>query len=42
MKGHLDNFNDDKYFEFAITDKVTGKLYGAIALSNNQEFNRIY
>ena len=34
-----DNFNDDKYFEFAITDKTTGKLYGAIALSNHQKFN---
>ncbi|MDX8046150.1 GNAT family N-acetyltransferase [Gracilibacillus sp. S3-1-1] len=39
IKHHLDNFNDDKYFEFAITDKTTGKLYGAIALSNHQQFN---
>lgn len=39
IKNHLDNFNDNKYFEFAITDKVTGKLYGAIALSKHQKFN---
>lgn len=36
---YLDNFNDDKCFELAITDKTTGKLYGAIALSNHQKFN---
>ncbi|MFD0048413.1 GNAT family N-acetyltransferase [Actinomycetes bacterium NPDC127524] len=39
IKNHLDNFNDDKYFEFAITDKTTEELYGAIALSNHQKFN---
>ena len=39
MKNHLDQFNDDRSFEFAITDKMTGKLYGAIGLSNNQMFN---
>lgn len=38
IKNHLDNFNNNKYFEFAITDKATGKLYGAIALSNHQKF----
>ncbi|WP_064093368.1 GNAT family N-acetyltransferase [Rossellomorea aquimaris] len=38
IKNHLVNFNDNKYFEFAITDKATGKLYGAIALSNNQKY----
>ncbi|MBU5439420.1 GNAT family N-acetyltransferase [Tissierella sp. MSJ-40] len=39
IENHLDNFNADKSYEFAITDKKTGKLYGAIALSNNQHFN---
>ncbi|MCK0473239.1 GNAT family N-acetyltransferase [Halalkalibacter sp. APA_J-10(15)] len=39
MKNHLDNFNDDKSYEFAITDKVTGKLFGAVALTRNQGFN---
>ena len=29
-----------KSYEFAITDKETGELYGAIALSNNQKFNQ--
>ncbi|MBT2632781.1 GNAT family N-acetyltransferase [Bacillus sp. ISL-101] len=35
----LDNFNANKSYEFAITDKENGELYGAIALSNNQKFN---
>jgi ribosomal-protein-alanine N-acetyltransferase len=39
MKNHVDNFNDSKSYEFAITDKITGKLYGAIALTNNQRFS---
>lgn len=39
MEQHLDNFNANKIYEFAITDKKTRKLYGAIALSNNQKFN---
>ncbi|MFU0791195.1 MAG: GNAT family N-acetyltransferase [Virgibacillus proomii] len=39
MEQHLDNFNANKIYEFAITDKETRKLYGAIALSNNQTFN---
>ncbi len=39
MEHHLDNFNANKSYEFAITDKESGELYGAIALSNNQKFN---
>ena len=39
IENHLDNFNSNKSYEFAITDKETGQLYGAIALSNNQHFN---
>ncbi|MGG0249887.1 GNAT family N-acetyltransferase [Bacillus sp. AFS043905] len=39
IEHHLDNFNANKSYEFAITDKEIGKLYGAIALSNNQKFN---
>ena len=35
IKGHADNFEKNKLFEFAVTDKSTGILYGAIALSNN-------
>lgn len=30
------NFNNNKSYEFAITDKNTYELYGAIGLSNNQ------
>lgn len=29
----------DKSYEFAVTDKETGELFGAIALSNNKRFN---
>ncbi|MBK3497097.1 GNAT family N-acetyltransferase [Viridibacillus sp. YIM B01967] len=39
IEHHLDNFNANKSYEFAITDKENGELYGAIALSNNQKFN---
>jgi ribosomal-protein-alanine N-acetyltransferase len=39
IENHIDNFNSDKSYEFAITDKVTGELYGAIALTNHQKFN---
>lgn len=38
IKNHPDNFSDNKSYEFAITDKVTEKIYGAIALTNNQKF----
>ncbi|MEH7886017.1 GNAT family N-acetyltransferase [Bacillus sp. JJ1609] len=38
IEHHLDNFNADKTYEFAITDKERGELYGAIALTNNQKF----
>ncbi len=37
IKHHLDNFNTNKSYEFAITDKESGELYRAIALSNNQK-----
>lgn len=39
IEHHLDNFIIDRSYEFAITDKESGELYGAIALSNNQQFN---
>lgn len=39
IENHIDNFNANKSYEFAITDKETGQLYGAIALSNNQRYN---
>jgi len=39
MENHVDNFDANKSYEFAITDKETGQLYGAIALSNNQRYN---
>jgi [ribosomal protein S5]-alanine N-acetyltransferase len=38
IEHHLANFNANKSYEFAVTDKETGKLYGAIALSHNQNF----
>lgn len=39
IETHLDNFNADRAYELAITDKKTGRLYGAIALSNNKRFH---
>ncbi|WP_307786813.1 GNAT family N-acetyltransferase [Pseudogracilibacillus auburnensis] len=36
---HQENFMANKSYEFAITDKESGELFGAIALSNNQKFN---
>lgn len=38
IERHLENFNADKAYEFAITDRDDGKIYGAIALSSNQQF----
>ncbi|MBU5424942.1 GNAT family N-acetyltransferase [Tissierella pigra] len=39
IQAHVDNFDADRLYEFAITDKEKGILYGAVALSNNQRFN---
>jgi RimJ/RimL family protein N-acetyltransferase len=38
IEHHLSNFNADISYEFAITDKASGELYGAIALTNHQKF----
>ena len=38
MENHKKNFDEDRSYEFAITDKESGDLLGAIALSNNQKF----
>ncbi|MNC20746.1 putative ribosomal N-acetyltransferase YdaF [compost metagenome] len=38
IEHHLDHFNANQSYEFAITDREKGELYGAIALSNNQKF----
>jgi len=35
---HEGNFINDKLYEFAVTDKSSGELYGAISLSNNQRY----
>lgn len=40
MEHHYDNFTEDISYEFAVTDKETGELYGAIALSDNKHFNQ--
>jgi len=39
IEGHKKNFEEDCSYEFAITDRKTEELYGAISLSNNQRFN---
>ncbi len=36
IDSHEENFDTDKSFAFAITDKVSGELYGCISISNNQ------
>lgn len=38
IENHFDNFNNNRSYEIGITDKATGNLYGAIALTNNQKF----
>lgn len=39
IEQHHNNFDANKLYEFAVTDKESGELYGAIALSNNQKSN---
>ncbi|SOC39885.1 GNAT family N-acetyltransferase [Ureibacillus acetophenoni] len=39
IERHEGNAEKNRAYEFAITDKESGELYGAIALSNNQPFN---
>ncbi|MFC8573502.1 GNAT family N-acetyltransferase, partial [Heyndrickxia sporothermodurans] len=39
IERHHENFMTDKNYDFAVTDKETGELFGAIALSNNKRFN---
>ena len=36
IPSHEENFEQDKAYEFAITDKTTETLYGCIGLSNHQ------
>lgn len=38
MENHKKNFDEDRLYEFAITDKDSGELLGAISLSNHQKF----
>lgn len=38
IESHLDNYEAQKSYELAVTDKKSGQLFGAIALSNNQRF----
>ncbi len=33
---HEQNFEENKRYEFAVTDKFSGQLYGAISMSNQQ------
>lgn len=39
IEQHHNNLDANKLYEFAVTDKESGELYGAIALSNNQKSN---
>ncbi|MFB7138515.1 GNAT family N-acetyltransferase [Gottfriedia sp. NPDC056225] len=38
IESHEENFKENSKYEFAITDKVTGQLYGAIGISNQKQF----
>lgn len=40
IENHYDNFIQEKSYEFAVTDKETNEVYGAIALSNNKRNNQ--
>lgn len=39
IEQHHNNLDANKLYEFAVTDKESRELYGAIALSNNQKSN---
>jgi [ribosomal protein S5]-alanine N-acetyltransferase len=36
---HQENFDADRLYEFAVTDRESGELYGAVALSHNKKFS---
>lgn len=38
IDNHRKNFEEDRSYEFAVTDRISGNLYGAISLSNNKSF----
>ncbi|MGV3465559.1 MAG: GNAT family N-acetyltransferase [Heyndrickxia sp.] len=38
IANHEQNFELDRMYEFAITDKKSGQLYGAIGISNHKHF----
>ncbi|MGE7840883.1 GNAT family N-acetyltransferase [Lysinibacillus sp. NPDC093712] len=38
IANHEKHYDLDKMYEFAITDKQSGQLYGAIGISNNQQY----
>ncbi|QCR32344.1 GNAT family N-acetyltransferase [Lysinibacillus sp. SGAir0095] len=40
IEHHQDNFEENRSYELALTDKKSGELYGAIALSNNPKFQQ--
>lgn len=37
-ENHEQNFELDRMYEFAITDKNSGQLYGAIGISNHKQY----
>lgn len=39
IKWHKASFDEDKRYEFAVTDKLTGELYGCVGLGNDQRFH---
>ncbi|MGY5344086.1 GNAT family N-acetyltransferase [Paenibacillus glucanolyticus] len=39
IEHHIQNFDADKSYEFAVCDRHTGTVYGAIALTNHQRYD---
>jgi [ribosomal protein S5]-alanine N-acetyltransferase len=39
MAAHQEHFDTDRLYEFAVTDRESGELYGAVALSNIQKYS---
>ncbi|WP_059173856.1 GNAT family N-acetyltransferase [Bacillus sp. FJAT-27445] len=37
IANHEENFDSDRMYEFAVTDKDSGQLYGAIGISNQKQ-----
>ncbi|CAM3858737.1 GNAT family N-acetyltransferase [Mesobacillus thioparans] len=39
MAAHQEQFDADRFYELAVTDRESGELYGAVALSNIEKYS---